>query len=302
MTNVLNFRADLTAHGPIGFQPYWLRTQGYAGRNLIELFSDACAKRDIKICSVVSQADDMNGPYQDRFKVLCGQIKSLKAPYEAQHLGENSIFVTNRSKESPRGTYHTVILLNAQSVVMLDGDKKRSLTVVGTNKVPNLMTEAETMRWAADHPQFLYGAEHPFKTGSQAGVGRDSVMKNRDIYDFIDWDSQLPILHALTFLPGIGSQLAQYERRLNQQAKELARAVARPLVPGSNAHRFEDIGVSYIEIPRQELRFNSDGLVSSLKGAILDRRFKPHFGYENMVDWYKWANTFKTGLSRKSDE
>ena len=27
-------RADLHMHGPIDFQPYWLKKQGYAGKNL----------------------------------------------------------------------------------------------------------------------------------------------------------------------------------------------------------------------------------------------------------------------------
>lgn len=49
-------RADLHMHGPIGFQPYWLRIQGYEGKNLLKLIADVCIARKINLCSITSDA------------------------------------------------------------------------------------------------------------------------------------------------------------------------------------------------------------------------------------------------------
>src|SRR3989344_5732764 len=144
-------RVDLTAHGPIGFQPYWLRTQGYAGKSLIKLFTDNSARRDIDICAVVSQADDMNAPYQDRFAHLRSELLIAPPGYSVEIIGNNAFSVQQGIKNRNR---HCVTFLNAQSVVMQEDGEKLSLTVIGTNRAPNGKTHRETMKWCADHPEF----------------------------------------------------------------------------------------------------------------------------------------------------
>lgn len=64
-------------HGAIGFQPYWLREQGYSGKNLLQLLADQCFARDIKICAVTSQEDHIPPlSVHDRFGIL----REVEAP------------------------------------------------------------------------------------------------------------------------------------------------------------------------------------------------------------------------------
>ena len=52
-------RTDLHMHGPIGFQPYWLKKQRYAGKNLLKLISDEAFRKRITITAITSQADEI---------------------------------------------------------------------------------------------------------------------------------------------------------------------------------------------------------------------------------------------------
>ncbi|MEK6858987.1 MAG: hypothetical protein AABX53_03700 [Nanoarchaeota archaeon] len=296
-------RADLTAHGSIGFQPYFLREQGYAGRNLVRTFADACERRKIGICAVVSQADDMNAPYQDRFAILREQARTLHPlGYTITKRGDNLLRVEKRTspENSPRKLTY---LLNAQSVVMREEDEKLSLTVIGTNQAPNGLSHHETMKWCRDHPEFIYLAEHPFKEGSPRGVGRDRFLEHKEVYDGIDFDPQLAIPDWMTYLPAVGKALKGYRRELNECARELTWESNVPLVPGSNAHRFEDIGIAHIEVSEAALNYTRDAtLVASLKTALRAGTFNAYYAYESLPAWFSWTRKFKRGLQRKSDE
>ncbi len=296
-------RVDLTAHGPIGFQPYFLRKQGYAGRNLVRAFADACERRNIGICAVVSQADDMNAPYQDRFAILRDQARTLHPlGYTITKRGDNLLRVEKRTspENSPRKLTY---LLNAQSVVMRELDEKLSLTVIGTNQAPNGLSHNETMKWCLDHPEFIYLAEHPFKEGSPCGVGKIRFLEHQNIYDGIDFDPQLAIPDWMTRVPAVGKALKNYRQGLNEFARELAWESKVPLIPGSNAHRFEDIGLAHIEVPTAALDFSVDtSLTKTLKSALRANTSHSHCAYESLPAWFSWTQKLKQGLQRKSDE
>jgi len=49
-------RADLHMHGSIGFQPYWLKKQGYAEKNLLQLIVDQCFVKGITIPQLLVKA------------------------------------------------------------------------------------------------------------------------------------------------------------------------------------------------------------------------------------------------------
>lgn len=42
----VQMKADLHMHGPIGFQPYWLKAQSYAGKNLLKEIADEAFKKN----------------------------------------------------------------------------------------------------------------------------------------------------------------------------------------------------------------------------------------------------------------
>jgi hypothetical protein len=292
-------RIDLTAHGPIGFQPYWLRIQGYGGRNLLEQFADACIRGGIDICAVVSQAENMSEPYQDRFDMLVQSMKSISPRYHVEKPSPNLLVVDvpGQGPDSP------VYLVNAQSVVVQEADgTKLSHLVVGTNKIPNLLPLEETIA-RCEAENCIQIAEHPFKRGNPSGIGRDLFMKHKGTYDAIDLDPQLAFYTWMGSLPSIGPTLADYTRGINDKARELALDTRKPLIAGSNAHRFEDIGLSYIIVPRSQLHLASgEELVQSLRKAIRHRHFNHYLHYESLPGLIGWTRQFKKGLARKSDE
>lgn len=294
-----HLRVDLTAHGPIGFQPYWLRTQGYQGRNLLEQFTDACVRRGVDICAVVSQAENIKQPYQDRFELLRKSADSISREYNAEKPSPNLIVVDppGRGRNSP------VYLVNAQSVVVQEPDGTRlSHLVVGTNKIPNLRPLEETID-LCETGKYIQIAEHPFKRGNPSGIGRDRFMRHKDAYDAIDLDPQLAFYDWMASIPKIGPAIADCTRGLNRRAEELALEARKPVITGSNAHRLEDIGLSYIMVPAARFHIHSgEELVRSLKAAIRNRNFSTSLNYEPLTDLIGWTSQFKKGLARKSDE
>ena len=294
-------RADLSAHGPIGFQPYWLRKQGYEGDKILELMTDACIKRGINLCAVVSQADDMNAPYQDRFKILREQINDLPTYYNGDTLGGNNnvIVVSQRN-----GNF--IYFVNAQSVVVMENGRKLSHTVIGTNQVPNHLTLEETIKYSLDNG-LINIAEHPFVVSSSGqgvnGIGIVRFTEHIHAYDAVDFDAQLAIPDLLTHIPKIGPQLARYSHDLNERARGLAHRSGKPFLPGSNAHTLDSIGRARIVFDANLLRMSSEeDMTESLRDVIRKNRFTPQEGYEPLVSWYRWTSTFKKGLSRTSDE
>lgn len=294
-----HLRVDLTAHGPIGFQPYWRRVQGYDGRNLLAQFADACVRNAIDVCAVVSQADNMKEEFQNRFSMLIKSMKSLPEGYLVENPSPNLIVVDvpGRSRDSP------VYLLNAQSVVVQEQDGTRlSHTVVGTNEIPNLRPLEETIA-LCEKGNYIQIAEHPFKKGELSGIGRDRFMKHRVAYDAIDLDPQLAFRDWMASIPKLGPALAGYTRSINRQAEELALDARKPLIAGSNAHCFEDIGISYITVPASRIHLSSgEEIVRTLKRAIRDRNFSYRLEYESLIDLVGWTRQFKKGLTRASDK
>jgi hypothetical protein len=241
----------------------------------------------------------MHQEYQDRFSMLVRSMKSLPEGYLVEKPSPNLIVidVPGRDRDSP------VYLVNAQSVVVQEKDGTRlSHTVVGTNKIPNLRTLDETID-LCETGKYIQIAEHPFKKGGLSGIGRDRFMQHRVAYDAIDLDPQLAFYDWMASIPKLGPALAGYTRGINRQAEELALEARKPVIAGSNAHRFEDIGLSSITVPASRINLSSgEELVRTLKKAIRDKNFSTHFEYESLIDLIGWTRQFKKGLGRASDK
>ncbi len=64
-------KADLHMHGPIGFQEYWLKVQGYQDKNILREIVDICFKKEIDICAITSQEMEIpSSSIHDRFYQL----------------------------------------------------------------------------------------------------------------------------------------------------------------------------------------------------------------------------------------
>ncbi len=72
-------KADLHNHLLIGFQPEWLKIQGYSGRNLAEVLFENAAKRGIGLVAITSEAFDIApGSDNDRFSRICRDAEKIK--------------------------------------------------------------------------------------------------------------------------------------------------------------------------------------------------------------------------------
>ena len=155
-------RTDLHMHGPIGFEPYWLKVQGYKGQNLLKLIADTCFERDIGICAITSESDqiDKNGIIErysihDRLGYLEKEFLSdldLLPNYSTDKFGLNSIIVEKDNKK--------LYLISGQTPAIIDKGKRLDHLVIGSNKVPNFMNFKDTLNYCNDNG-LLHGLEHP---------------------------------------------------------------------------------------------------------------------------------------------
>ena len=229
-------KADLHMHGPIGFQQYWLRAQGYAGKNLLQLIADQAFKRDIDISAITSQREEIPmGSVDDRLNIL----KNYEAPllpkeYKVEQLGDNILVVEKGKKK--------VYLLNGQTVMPRENGKIYDLLILGTNKVPSNMSFGDTIKYGKDRG-LIQIAEHPY-VETHRGMGKELLEKHIEDFDAIEGhNSQARFSAWIKKLPKIGAMFSRAGREFNEKAKETAREYNKPYIATSDAHRIEDLGI-----------------------------------------------------------
>ncbi len=289
-------KADLHMYGPIGFQPYWLEKQEYAGKNLLKLIADVCFKRerDIGICAITSESDqtDENSVIErysvhDRLGYLEREFLSelnLLPYYEAEKFGPNSIVVKKDKKQ--------LYLISGQTPVILDNGKRLDHLVIGSSAVPNFRTFKETIDYCNDN-NLLHGLEHP-ALKSHFGIGLEKAKEYIELCDFVEGhNAQLALHRMFSSIPIIG----QYSKSSNDKSKEFAQKHNKPYISTSDAHRIEDAGIASIEFDKQLLNpANEEMLLQSLKNVIKSNAFESIKGYENMLDWINWTFKLKIGI------
>ncbi|MEK6871460.1 MAG: hypothetical protein AABX16_01000 [Nanoarchaeota archaeon] len=93
-------KADLHYHCPIGFQPYWLKVQGYLEKNLLKEIADACFKRNIGLCAITSDENEIpKNSIHDRFNWPKNNNIPLPKEYETDTLGNNVLIVANNNRK-----------------------------------------------------------------------------------------------------------------------------------------------------------------------------------------------------------
>lgn len=183
-------RADLHYHGPIGFEPYWIRKQGYSGKNLLKLIADTCFKRGVTICALISESDQLNengliyeNSVHDRINYVAQTyINNLNKYYKGYHadkFGPNSIII----RKGEEYDLKTLYLISGQTPIIKEktsGDKiiRFDHLVVGSNQVPNsiddnqIRTLEDTVKFCNDNG-LLHGFEHPsLEAHFGIGLGR----------------------------------------------------------------------------------------------------------------------------------
>ena len=279
-------------HGPIGFEPYWLRVQGYAEKNLLQLIADQCFKRDIGICAVTSQSDQVDetgvilrGTVHDRLGFLTeNHLASLPRGYDADTFGEDSIVVMRHGKR--------VYLVNGQTVIVQESGKIFDHLVVGSNSVPNLRVFQDTLQYCNDNG-LTHGLEHPdVEEHFGAGLGRAEQLVEK--CDFVEaHNAQLRWSRAFSKFPVIGP----YTRAFNAKAERFAKQHDKPIVANSDAHRIQSAGIASNEFEKDDLDFSSeDNLFRTMRRTILSGNFKINRSYESRLGWISWVGKFKAGI------
>jgi len=285
-------RADLHMHGPIGFEPYWLEVQGYKGKNLLELIVNSCLNRGIDISAITSitdQVDDTNkiprNSIHDRLNHLTDNYAfSLPKDYKTDRLGKN-IFIIHRDNK-------TVYLVNGQTPIVKEGEKRFDHLVIGSNEVPNFMNFRDTLAYCNDHG-LAHGLEHP-NVEAHFGVGLEKAVNLASRCDFIEGhNAQLMLPRIFSLLPTIG----QFTKNSNNKAKEFAREYNVPYIATSDAHRIQDVGMAYIEFNKALLNTSDeDRFIGSLRDIIITDAFITVEGCESLLGWINWISKFQRGI------
>ncbi len=279
-------KADLHMHGPIGFQTYWLKVQGYEGRNLLQLIVDSCLSNRLSICAITSEEKEIpRYSVHDRLMYLLNFVKDLPNDYYFDKLG-NNLFVVEKNED-------LLYLINGQTVIVKEGDLRFDHLVVGSNDVPNFMNLEDTLKYGKDNG-LIQILEHPFAV-NHFGIGAEKSEKYIKDYDCVEGhNSQFVIPSYLSWLPAIG----KYNRKLNELAKKFALEHSKPSIATSDAHRIEDAGVSCIKFEDFTIKTtNEDEFLCSLRKIILDGKFSTVEKYLSFLDWLDWTSKFKKGIS-----
>ena len=282
-------RADLHMHGPIGFQSYWLRAQGYAGKNLLKLLTDRCISRRITICAVTSQANEItSGSVDDRFWCLKErEAPLLNADYRHDSIGEN-VFVVEKIGER-------VYFVNGQTVMPSEDGKKMDILIVGSNKVPNGMSIKDTLKYGKERG-LIRIAEHPY-VESHGGIGKERLEMYAEDIDAVEGhNSQMIFRNFATVIPVLRKRFSEFSREQNLKAESWAWVNNKPCVATSDAHRIEDAGLSYIEWEGKIDDSSEEKFMRSLRNRVSYGSFNTLEKYESLLNWVNWVWKFQKGI------
>lgn len=269
----MTHRADLHMHGPIGFQPYWLEKQGYAGKNLLQMLAETCYARNITVCAVTSQEWKIpRGSLHDRLAWLKeSYAHHLSHEYRTDTLGENILIVEKGEKY--------VYFVNGQTVNVLENGKRFDHLVIGSNQVPNKRTLRDTIAYGLDNG-LIQIAEHPFVL-NHYGIGRARLLEH-----LADFDA----------LEGFNAQVLWLVAGYNVQAKAFAREYQRPAIAVSDAHRIEDAGLSHVAFHSAPDTRNEGAFFQSLKKLLREGSFETVEEFEPLLRFARWFTLLHWGI------
>ena len=294
-------KVDLHMHGPIGFQEFWLKDQGYGGKNLLRLIADSCLDKGVGITAITSDEDEIpRGSIHDRFNYLINKFAlTLPKGYEFSRFGKN-IGIVARNDEQ-------LFILNAQNVRTNDEGKQVGYNVIGTNKIPNHRDLVETIKLVndknSDEEGYLIGGpEHAF-CDAHHGIGdKEKLAKLLPLMSFVEGHDAQIIWNVSEKIPVFG----KYRRGINDLAQEFAQNYKKPWIAVSNAHRIKDAGIAYVEFDFDKLDMTNPAKFSkSLKTVVESNEFTNHCGYQSKAGWLDWVSSYawgtKLGLDKKSE-
>lgn len=283
-------KADLHYHGPLGFQPYWLKVQGYEGKNLLEEIADVCFEKELDICAITSEEKEIpRNSIHDRLNYLTNFISSLPKEYKADKLGKNAMAVEKQRKK--------IYLLNSQTVLIFEKGKRIEHLVVGNNEVPNFMPLKDALKFGKDYG-LIQVVEHPL-CEVHGGMGKKLMKNHIEDYDAIEGhNSQLVWGWPFSWLPVFGS----FAKNLNGRTQKVAEECKKPWIATSDAHQIEDAGLSYIKFEKEIDTSSDETIIKGLREIIISNDFENVCNYESYSSWINWVSKFVWGIKFHKDE
>lgn len=291
-------KVDLHSHGIIGFHDFWLERQaGGLETNLLKLIADECFEKDVGLCAITSQYEEgqidepLTGLIHDRFGYLCREAERLPKGYNAKADKENILLVVEKAGRR-------VGILNSQSVGGRIGERRVDTIVVGSNRVPVAKPLDWTLDYAIDNG-FINIGEH-IKAPELF-----SIEEYIDKYLSLEWNAQMIVPSWMRHIPVVGKQVRSACRRNNKEVIKYAKRIRKPVVPVSDAHRIEDIGIANIDINHPLLnsliynameKGNGRKVLDILYDVIKNKQFNPNFGYESFLGLVDWRRVYSAGV------
>lgn len=147
---------------------------------------------------------------------------------------------------------------------------------------------------------WLHGLEHMYCL-EHCGVGEEESGKIIEDIDFVEiFNAQLRFSPFWSRFPMINN----YTRDNNYKAEQFAFERKKAGIANSDAHRIEDAGIAYTEIPALNLRNTGEKILSDLKLRCKERRVysSTSNNYESLGSWLDWVSKFQYGIKFHSSE
>lgn len=283
-------RIDLHMHGPIGFEDYWIRKQGYNGKNILEELTDVCTfSRNINICAITSESKHLEPKtIHDRFYQLTKASLDLPKGYHSELAGNNVLVVENTNL--PPSTGNKVCFINGQTVLVNEDGKRFDHLVVGSNEVPQFKSLSDTISYCRDHG-LIQIAEHP-TLKLHYGIGIERLDK---------------YLEKLDAVEGFNAQAGFFPlNRKNKKTQQIAEEHEKPWISVSDAHRVEDAGLSHIKTRDYPNFFQDlsgdDYILVALKEILSSQNFENVQNGMSLPNLFNWFSKFMYGITFKKEE
>jgi len=261
-------------HGPIGLEPYWIKSQGYSQTGVLAPLIERCFEAELGICAVTSEYNYTpqipKGSMHDRLNFLVNhEANGLSSQYNVSWLGrDKNVFVIQKGNQY-------LFLVNSVVSHLGENGHEHNHLIIGTTQIPNWRRLEDTLE-LADKKNLISIATHP---KSKSGLSFENIEKYRNKFDAIE---------------GFDSQLSPND---NDIAMDYARQNNLPWIAFSNAHRVKDAGISAIEFQDELLNYASEEtFIRTLKRIVNDNNFTRITSQAPIWSKLDWRSKLQWGI------
>lgn len=173
--------------------------------------------------------------------------------------------------------------------------RKIDLLVVGANSVPNSLPLKDTLDYV-DANGLIAIAEHPYLEAHR-GMGERLLETHIGRFAAIEgFNSQVILPEWMTKVPLVGSKLSAGSKEANTRAIMASWKFKKPYVATSDAHRFEDAGLSHIQYEEDLDTTSEEAFLRQLGNRVRSGAFKTVENYAGVRDWFVWTRIFRRGM------